>query len=269
MLIPIALSIFSLLFLLLAARKLFESDEARALNHWQYLIAFGGLLAVSLAVLGANQFTNESMEWGFLNLGYLVLLAAVLIFATGRMEVGDEMWHVKRLFPLLRPFDQTIPYLAVVGAIWFVLVGMIPTTAASPMLSKDAVTAFQWSSTASFFFFVIFARFMTAMTGSAARAFRVTLGVVCALTFLTPMLAGAGRFALNFDPLWSTLEAFSPAGMLGRMVFANVGATTYAGAAKVAAFVMIVSGLVLGIFGEWRRYQRWKHYDYHYDMPSR
>ncbi|MBI1291711.1 ABC transporter permease subunit [bacterium] len=267
--VPATLAVFAFLFLLLAARKLFESDEARALNHWQYLAAFAAVMGISLGILGANQFTNEFVEWSVLSVGYVMLLAGVLIFSTGRMEVGDEVWHLKRLVPVLRPIDQTVPFLVLVGAIWWTLVGMIPQHTATPQLKADAVMAFRLCSTASFVFLVVLGRFLTATMRSSAKAFRVTLAVVCCLTFLIPLLSGAGRFALDLDPLWSTIECLSPLGMITSAVYGNTGGANYVGPATVASVALLVVGAVLGLIGEVRRYQRWKHFDYHYDMPAR
>lgn len=266
LLVPAGLAGLALFFLLLAVRKLFESDDARALSYWQFTVTFLVLNGIFLGVIAANQFANEIVEWAFLSFGYVMLLGGVLIFSIGRMEVGDEMWHMKRVVKPLRPIDPTLPFLALIGLIWFMLVGSLPKLSAAPQFGAEVVRGFQYLSASSFFCLVMVGRFSTAFLSSSAAAFRYTLGILLGLIFVLPLFVAGASEILPLDILWQPLSALSPLAFITADV---AGSTTGAFAPIVASGAYVFVGMLFGIVGEIRRYQRWKNFDYHYDMPAR
>ncbi|NJL08472.1 MAG: hypothetical protein HC900_09565 [Methylacidiphilales bacterium] len=104
----------TVIFLLLAARKLYDPAETRALSHWQFAVIAFLVLLILIGVFDGRTLTPIGIL-GFSTIACLLLVVAIQCFSVGRMEVGDEIWHIKRLVPILRPFDQTVPFLIIVG----------------------------------------------------------------------------------------------------------------------------------------------------------
>lgn len=256
--------------LLLSARKLFEPEEARAFAHWQFAVIFTTVIAAGLGVLTSTAYTVEIPEIAFLAIGFAMLVVAAHTFAVGRMEVGDEIWHLKRLFPLLRPLDQTAPYLIALGAAWYLIVRWIPSVAAGAKLSSDFYSVFSLLSVATFAVLCTWGRFATAITQSRPTAGRMM--AACSLVLLmampvigwiakllVPDIPVVGRELVGFSPFALLLDALSnPTEYRSGYIPGTVVAVLYAGAA-----------VFLLVFGEYKRFIRWRHFDYHYDMPSR
>ena len=258
------------IFLLLAARKLFEPEETRAFSHWQFALLFALLVGGFIGLLSANPFTREVPEIVFLTCGFLMLLVAVQCFAVGRMEVGDEIWHLKRLVPALRPIDQSLPFLIALGGIWYVILSSYKSIVLTPLLPEGLIKSFTYSSVSIFAFFVFLARGMMGITGSRRKAGTTTAITMVALLFILPIIIASFAAMINARPIWRELYALSPIAML---VDGFRNPTEYAGG--TGAFIGLpttvlygIGALIFAVYGEARRYQRWKNFDYHYDMPA-
>ncbi|MCC5877180.1 MAG: ABC transporter permease [Candidatus Sumerlaeia bacterium] len=270
--VMICLSMMALagLFLLLAARKLFEPEESRALNHWQFAVIYGVAVGGALLILSTNTFTNELAEIFFLTGIYTLLVMAVLTFAMGRMEVGDEIWHLKRLIPALRPFDQTIPFLLILGVAWWMTVEAIPKYAMVSHLEPAFLQTFLSVSLASFFFLCVAARAITAFSRTRRVAGFAIFSVISMMLFIIPVFATACWIALpGYSFILGEVVSLSPFILA---IDGTFNMSRYEGSeppfGSLATGMYIGLGIILAIIGETRRYRRWRGYDYHFDMPT-
>ncbi len=288
----LALLALAIIFLLMATRKLFEPDDTRALSHLQFGILFfvvSWLIFPVLALVPGSNLTTLI----FLFLVSVLLAAAACVFAVGRMEVGDEIWHLKRLFPFLRPFDQAIPFLLLIALLaWLFLSQFFDAMAGRTvaMLAPfggiaSAVTeappaglavSFPLVLLASFFFLCFLARFATAIAIGRKGAGRLTLAVIGILWVGVPILCGLLRAATPLGSLpitaelLETIPLISPFALVidainNPALYPSVSSTWDARAAWTA-MVYIAAGLAIGAYGEILRWRRWRGFDYHYDM---
>jgi len=261
------------IFLLLATRKLFEPESTRAFSHWQFLaIAFvliaPQLLAAHGAVLG------EEIALVFYLTGQVLMLIAVLCFGVGRMEVGDEIWHLKRLVPVLRPFDQTVPFLVVLGALWWFSVTKFHNIAAGITSAPAGIMEiFLPISIASFAAMCALARLATSLTVGRSGAGAITASVMIVLWLIVPLI-GSALYQLSPDMigLAQYLIRLSPFILLFDSVgspegYAAFGDTMGVNAMVCYTYIALLVGLV--VVGEYKRWKRWRGFDYHYDMPAR
>ncbi|MEO8378004.1 MAG: hypothetical protein ABI579_10065, partial [Candidatus Sumerlaeota bacterium] len=266
----LAMICVSWIFLLLAARKLFEPEETRAFSHWQFALLFALLMGGFIGLLSSNPFTKEVPEIAFLTSGYLMLLVAVQCFAVGRMEVGDEIWHLKRLIPVLRPIDQTLPFLILLGGVWYAILASYHQFVFTPLLSGGLVRSMLAVSLTSYAFFVFLARGVMGITGSRRKAAAYTLIAVIVLIVAIPIVIASLGALIDAHWLWKEFYAFSPIALI---IDGFTNPKDYDTAAAipvgmpVAAFYGILA-IAFALFGETKRYLRWKNFDYHYDMPA-
>jgi len=216
---------------------------------------------------------SEMTALVFLMTGQLLLLVAVMCFGVGRMEVGDEMWHLKRVVPFLRPFDQTLPYLVALAAGWWLVVDRfyaLAATVGSPPGLKDI---FVWVSITSFAALCAAARLATAISVGRAGAGTITASVGIGLWFVLPLVGIAIRsLSPAFAPVGEYFVKLSPFVLLFNSVGEPLLYQSFGDLTGVNGLVCVsyVAGtVVLVIVGEYKRWQRWKGFDYHYDMPAR
>lgn len=282
----------AVVFLLMATRKLFEPEESRALSHVQFGVLF---IAISWMVFPVLAYVPGSnlITLLFLSTISILFATAACVFAVGRMEVGDEIWHLKRLFPFLRPFDQTVPFLVLIGLVgWLMMthffeamnnqsVGMLAPFGGRPSAVLEAPPAGLRSSfllliLTSYAFFCVFGRFATAVSIGRRGAGRMTLGMIAALWVGVPLIAQLLTVATPLGSLpsaeafLSNLSLISPFALVIHALadpnaYPAVTALTAANGAW-AASVYLVLALALGIYAEYLRWRRWRGFDYHYDM---
>ncbi len=264
--------------LLVAARKLFEPDETRAFSHWQFAAVAAVTMGLFLAALSGTILSN-TVALGFLSAGCVFLLTAAITFGSGRMEVGDEIWHLKRLLPFLRPIDQTIPYLAVIGGLWFYAIQLLKSVPASlGAIPSEMIDSTLLVSLGGFVFFCLFARWATALTVGRKGAGRITLAVVSGLWVGLPLLmylllsAGALEGGVFFE-VCSFVGRFSPFFVMAEGIereahYAAMGSDMLGLPGFPPFAVYMALSVVFLIIGEAMRYRRWKGFDYHYDMPA-
>lgn len=271
LLISCAVGLMTWVFLLLAVRKLFDPENTRAFSHWQFAVfAFVILVPQVLAALGRP--VRELEAIAFLASSLALLLVAVSCFAVGRMEVGDEIWHLKRLVPAMRPFDQTIPYLAAVIGLWWLGIEIFKTRAASIAGPQALFDVFQFLGVPLFLFLCGMGRFATAVAIGRTGAGRMLLATV-AILWSFAAIGAAVLEALGMQGgLSQTLVSLSPPWLLYHSIdneTAYMAAPTLASPAGAAAVIYGLSGIALLVIGEVLRYRRWKGFSYHYDMPAR
>jgi len=262
----------SLLFLLLAARKLFEPEETRSLGHLQFLILTIFLLGLGVALLMGNAPVTEYPEAMLLGLMLGLSLMAVAIFGVGRMEVGDEIWHLKRIVPAARWVDPSLPFfIALLGifwsTIWFFRAGLW-----TPVVMAEAVTSFAWVVGAFLALMVAVARAFTASLPSTTKAWQATFGVMIMLLFIVPIVAltissASGLMLIEMREL----ACVSPLTVLYYMVTQGLLFKAAPGVLPIgqtAAMATLTLALVVAMVGERKRIIRWRGFDYHYDMPQ-
>lgn len=264
-------------FLLVATRKLFDPEETRALAHWQFALMAVGIIGTLLGLNKGLPLSNV-MGLSFMALGSLLLATAALCFAVGRMEVGDEIWHLKRLFPFLRPFDQTVPFLILVGVAWYAaVVTLLNGAAGLGSMSRDLFVMAAVVGLLGYAFFCVFGRFATAVSVGRKGAGRMTLAVVLAAWVVVPLLAAAClAMAPNsegfFADLMRGIGRLSPfyimiEGISSPRTYTNLPSLATAPGVGAVFFYGLV-GLVFLVVGEYHRFRRWRGFDYHYDMPA-
>ncbi|MDX2176627.1 MAG: hypothetical protein SF028_09150 [Candidatus Sumerlaeia bacterium] len=256
-------------FLLLAARKLFEPESTRAFTTWQFL-AFSSVVMVPMTSVTLGAQVSEPLALAFLATGTLLLTVAIYCFAVGRMEVGDETWHLKRLVPALRPFDGTLLFLVLVGVIWWYTLELFLGGAVLAQSPKGLLDAFGPVSLASFFALCAVGRWATAVAVGRSGAGRMVGGVMAGLWLGLPVVGASARaFLEGSSPVTEFLIHLSPFYLL----FDSLGEPELYASASVAvpavAGFYTVAGLAVLAVGEYLRHRRWKGFDYHYDMPAR
>lgn len=267
-------------FLLMATRKLFEPEDTRALNHWQFAVLY--LLIMACMILPAATLNIGNIYAVMLSSMMAGLLAVAAInFAVGRMEVGDEIWHMKRLIPILRPFDQTIPFLILLALATYFFTDLFLNTipANNQITNTDGIWYSTYVSLASFFFFCSFARFATAISVGRKQAGRLTIAAVILLWIVLPIIAiiilnlmQEGGFGNGIiASLLLNVGRFSPFVVVINSMFANQ--STVPELFELSILLPIITYIFLGIvflaIGEPKRWKRWKGFSWHYDMPSR
>ncbi len=123
--VPFVLAIT--VFAVAAARRLYDPNN-RLFNYKQYSVfmaiamaAIGGTLVYrmsdwSYAPLNPAQITGYLSIYFFV--GYFLIAAAILIFSSGRIEKGDEVWNIRHTRPAFRiVHEQYLVYAAYI-ALW-------------------------------------------------------------------------------------------------------------------------------------------------------
>jgi len=253
------------------------SDAAAVFGHIQFALICAAVMGTWLAAVHGTAITN-GIALGFLSTGTVLLLITAITFGAGRMEVGDEIWHLKRLIPILRPIDQSIPWLILIAAGWVLCISTFKSVPASlgtirPQMFDSVLLV----SIGGFAFLCLFARWATAITVGRQGAGRVTLGVALVLWVVLPVLsliiisAGALSGGLVYEAS-AFLGRFSPfyvmaEGIERESYYASVGGViSLPGFAPFVVYLLLA--VVFLIVGELMRHRRWKGFDYHYDMPA-
>lgn len=188
----IAAAVLVFLFLaLLAARRIFN-PENRALSYWQGLLFFG-LAQLGLAALlwGARTAQPEAIAgsavatWG-------LLMGAVLIYQTVRVEMGNELWRLKRRVAPLRAIDESILHQAGLILLW-VAISHWWVTNTQAHRADPAGTMLVWRASlaiviSSVVFCGMLARLFTHLTHSRPASLRWTLITVLGLFLAMPLL---------------------------------------------------------------------------------
>jgi hypothetical protein len=258
-------------FLLLATRKLFDPENTRAFSHWQFAV-FALVILVPQVLAALGRPVRELEAIAFLASSLILLLVAASCFAVGRMEVGDEIWHLKRVVPVLRPFDQTIPYLLGVIGLWWLALELFQTRAASIAGPKALFDIIQFLGVPLFLFLCGLGRFATSVAVGRRGAGRIVLATVAILWSMAAVAASVLEAMGLQGSVSQALVALSPPWMLYHTIDNEAAYTTapeLASPVGVAGGLYAASGLILLVTGEVLRYRRWKGFSYHYDMPAR
>lgn len=274
LLVALASFVITAVFLLLAARKLYRADE-RAFTYWQYAVVFALSMGVMIG-LADGKTVSDANALVFSIVSAVLLVTAAVCFGVGRMEVGDEIWHLKRFLPFLRRIDESIPFLAAVALTWALGTQWWYRVSAGTPATAGLIFALQLVGIAGFVFFVIVGRFFTMLFPTRSQAGRFTLLVVglcwIGLPLLGMLIAGVSE---NLEGMREILGRFSPMSLMldfihssgQRGQYANPGFRMgYPGVMQVVAYLIMALGV--GIAGELRRWRTTRHFNYHFDMPG-
>lgn len=269
MLAALVFLLITWVFLLLATRKLFDPDNTRAFSHWQFLLFAAILIVPQLSFIG-GMVASEPVTLLFLSTGMVLLFIAVQCFAVGRMEVGDEIWHLKRMVPILRPIDQTLPYLILLGVLWALAIGLFQKFAASHLAPAGVFDSFMKVSVSCYAFMVAVGRLMTATAVGRSGAARGSLIVVIALWVVIP-LAGYALYETFDTAVGLGLLYLSPFALLIQSVSEPqlfAAAPKWGTPVGVVTIFYAAAALVVFVVSEVKRFRRWGRFNYHYDMPA-
>ncbi len=260
------------IFLLLAARKLYQSDE-RAFAYWQFGLLF--LLAMGVMIgLVYRQTVSDAMVIGYGIVSALLLATAAVCYGVGRMEVGDEIWHLKRLIPALRPIDESLLFLGAVALIWVWASYVWLSVPAVTPVKKGLVDSLVWVGVSGFVFFVFLGRLLTAVFYTRKTAGRLTMAGIgfawigvpllgTILASLSSALDPFQEFCARFSPIFLTMEFY---GGQGTTAFSHLSGLDRPGLYQSMIYLVLAAGVAVA--GEIRRLRYSRRFNYHYEMPE-
>jgi len=275
LLVALATLFLTAIFLTLATRKLYQSDE-RAFAYWQFALLFG-LAMISVIGLAYNRTVGDRFVLTYSILSAALLATAAVCYGVGRLEVGDEIWHLKRLIPILRPIDEGLFFLGGVGLVWawgsYLWLKVPATTSATPAF----VSALVWVGLSGLVFFVLLGRLLTAIFFTRKIAGRIAMAAIgvfwvglplfgALLATLSSALEPMAELFGRFSPIFLSLEFIRGLGSGGGTPFSHMGGLARPGVLQ--AIMYLVLAAAVGVVGEYRRWQYSRRIDYHFDMPE-
>jgi hypothetical protein len=216
---------------LLAERRIFN-PENRALSYWQGLVFFTlAELALAAMLWGGRTAQPEVVADAGLAT-WVILMICVFIYNTGRVEMGNEVWRLKRRFAPLRPFDESVLYIALLLLVW-ITVGSWWVGHTAAAASQPGATRAMWWQTVYFvsantLFTCALARFFANLTTTRSQSMGFTLLTTATLYLILPLVL-MFLIAVRRDPLPSaniegqlTLLAHAPWVYLQELAGRNV-----------------------------------------------
>jgi|GEM_PF-3448999 len=117
----------TLFFAAAAARRLYEPNN-RLLSYKQftffYLLSLGAIAGTFLwktSSLSAQPFSAPQAEYVlaiYYFAAWVLMIGAILLFSTGRVEMGDEVWKIRLRWPWFRRLNETVWLYAFYFVIW-------------------------------------------------------------------------------------------------------------------------------------------------------
>ena len=167
-----------------------------------------------------------------------------------------------------------MPFLVLFGAVWWLSVTKFHSIAAGITSAPAGIMEiFLPISIASFAAMCALARLATSLTVGRSGAGAVTASAMIVMWLIIP-LCGSALHALSPESLTIAqyMIRLSPFILLFDSVGSPEGYAAFGGTTSVNAFVCytyIALTAVLIVAGEYKRWKRWRGFDYHYDMPAR
>jgi hypothetical protein len=177
-------------FALLAARRIFN-PENRALSYWQGLVFFSIVQLLIAAQLWGPRLSQADaipaaaiVTWG-------LLMILVLVYQTGRVEMGNEVWRLKRRFRFLRGIDESVIHQLLLIGLWVLIAHWwIRNTAAyasQPHVTQRLWEQTLWFVTANALFAGALGRFFANLTRTRSSALRWTFLTLLVLFLIMPL----------------------------------------------------------------------------------
>jgi len=212
--------IVSVALLLIAARKLYVPDN-RPLRYRQSLL----LLVIALTLYFGATWGRPTLEaaYDWMAWSYAILSLVVVTHCLHTLEVGNEVWGIKKRFPMWRFIDESILHVFLLTGLWavtsiawarYVDPALQSAAAAGAPLTPSVVTGGPLVSRLGSFLFApfaalsaslialsIFARFWGHYAPHRADAARKTYTTAAILMFAVP-LAGVVAFRSTGPDSW-------------------------------------------------------------------
>lgn len=187
-------------FSLAAARRLFE-PENRLFNYKQYSIFFiamlglmGGAIGYRMGGWGGNPLSTDEFD-SLINvyyfLGWILIATAMLLFSTGRIEKGDEVWRMRVEKPYFQRLDERHLVYLLYFALWIgPTLGMVQAWGANTSFQRHVYPSLKLTVPALLVTFAA-TRFFTALVETRTRA---TIAVVLVLFVFWGIVPTLGYF---------------------------------------------------------------------------
>ncbi len=264
-----AVGLLSAFALIIAARKLYKTD-ARAFSYQQFFILF--LIAMFLVLGVVWRDLNEGTFMAFLVISVALLFGAVLTFSVGRMEIGDDIWRLKRRYLWLRRMDESVWYLLGLLAIWMVISSIWAGAAHTRSLRFapiSCVTLF----CAPLFFLIVCGRLISGMVSVRRLGVRLLFGIAALLFLVVPLVAVMVQEATRSESVMlEVLRQLSPFFVLpelmgDRLIWGWDRSLIFFGPGVFTTAIYLIAGLcvavLMGIVTKRKKAAR----DFHYEFP--
>ena len=160
---------------LLGSRRVFHPLN-RALCYWEGLSLFAlAQLAIAAQFWGTR--LTAATDIPRIAVGtWVLLLVMILVFNTSRVELGNEIWRLKRRFRFLRGIDESVLQILAMLGIWWII-GRWWLTNTAPYLADASTAQGIWNETFLFIsiatlFACALARFFAQWASSRGAALR-------------------------------------------------------------------------------------------------
>jgi ABC-2 type transport system permease protein len=175
---------------LLAARRIFN-PENRALNYWQGLVFFALAQLLVVAQLWGGRLAQADLIPAAGIVTWALLMIAVLVYQTGRVEMGNEVWRIKRRFRFLRGIDESVLHQLMLIGLWVLIaqwwIRNTAAHAAQPRATHHLWVQTLWFVTANALFAGALGRFFAHLTRTRSSALRWTFLTLLALYVILPL----------------------------------------------------------------------------------
>lgn len=261
-----AIIVASSFLLLIAGRKLYTTDN-RPLTYRHSLLILALAVAAILGPMWGENTIAHAREWVFLS--YPLMFLLVVTQCLHRLEIGSEVWALKKRWPILRGVDESIPFVLLFAGAWAVAGWAwsthttIPAGTGVPTLDTiGSVTPLAFGQmAATLVLAAVLARYFAYASASRADAFRGVMWSSLILFLVVPMvgylvlvqtknpdnLLGAILFMLG---PWGGLEALGFADPQAISTFLRAGGTNMdvaTGAAAMGGAIVVLGLLAIGI----------------------
>lgn len=264
--VVILLSAFALI---IAARKLYNTD-ARAFSYQQFFVLF--LIAMFLVLGAVWHDLSEGTFLAFLVISFALLFGAVLTFSVGRMEIGDDVWRLKRRYLWLRRVDESVWYLLGLLAIWMVISSIWAGAAHTRSPRLEPITCVVLFC-APLFFLIVCGRLISGMVAARRLGVRLLFGIAALLFLVLPLVAVMVREATRSESIMlEVLRQVSPFFVLPELmgdphVWGRDRSLIFFGPGVFTTAIYLIAGLsvalLMGIVTKRKKAKR----DFHYEFP--
>ncbi|MBN1477350.1 hypothetical protein JXA47_11405 [Candidatus Sumerlaeota bacterium] len=177
-------------FALLAARRIFN-PENRALSYWQGLVFFAVAQLLVAAQLWGPRMPQPDIIPGAGIVTWALLMVGVLVYQTGRVEMGNEVWRLKRRFRFLRGIDESVIHQLMLIGLWVLIaqwwLRSTVAYATQPQVTHRLWIQTLWFVTANALFAGALGRFFAHLTRTRSSALRWTFLTLLILYVILPL----------------------------------------------------------------------------------
>jgi hypothetical protein len=261
--------VVSAFFLIMAARKLYNTD-ARAFSYQQFLALF--LLAMILLVGVLWGELSEETFLVFLIISVVLLFGAVLTFSVGRMEIGDDVWRLKRRYLWMRRVDENVWYLLGLLGIWVVMSALWAASAYARPPRFEPIPCIVLFCT-PLFFLIMCGRLVTDLLAIRRHAVHALFGIAALLFFFLPLVAVMVEEATQRQTVMlEVIRQLSPFFVLrecmeDQMIWGKEALLLPLGPGLFTIIMYVIAGLCMAILTGIAMKPKKALRNYHYEFP--